>query len=74
MHPRRLVREVTGTSGLREAPRAPRERIGPHGEKRPQSPVEAAVKIGRISTGIEPKDSPRGPRRVLLRDWWREDG
>ena len=42
---------------------------GPNGEKRPQSGVEAAVAVGRIAVGDRPKDSPRGPQRVLLEEW-----
>ena len=66
-----------------------RERIGPNGERRPMSEVEGAMKVGRISTGLEsepaarkpPRELPRGvmpaapaARKVLLRDWKREGG
>lgn len=39
---------------------------GPNGERRPQSDIGAAVEVARIATGLKPKDSPRGPRRLLL--------
>lgn len=37
------------------------------------SEVEAAVEVGRRSVGDLPKDSPKGRRRVLLRDWQRPE-
>ena len=54
---------------------------GPNGEKRPISDVSAAMKVGRVSVGIEQEreetvgvDESREivQRKVIVRDWKRE--
>lgn len=48
---------------------------GPNGEDRPQSDVENAMKVGRVSVGLdkEDADTPKRETRVLLRNWRRPD-
>ena len=50
------------------------ERVGPGGERRPLSDTAAAVRVGRVATGLEEAEHPKGPKRVLVEGWRRCSG
>ena len=47
--------------------------VGPEGQRRPVSDVGNAMKVGRLSVGIEEEEVEKPPRKVLLENWRKKE-
>lgn len=43
------------------------------GEQKAKSSIEEAMRVGRVSVGLEEDEREKGERKVLLRGWKKEE-